>query len=204
MLSALRPLSAQSYVKMSIMTSGRKFQTDSLSTLSDFLPKIIRRWYKSFPHGQPVSLTCNRSQAGTSEASTKRCSRGRDGAEAKVSRPVSASGGSTSHSDSARACLQETAHHAQIKYEGLHGNSSTTIPAIACLDPDAGSAKMHEAETDRVSSCDRRPSSCFGSGFGSDHSLNGAMNAALQQQEEETALYDDGNYESSGASTMNC
>jgi hypothetical protein len=72
------------------------------------------------------------------------------------------------------------------------------------MNPDAGSAKMHKEETNRVWSYHHHPSFCSGSGFDSDHSISGAMNAALQRQVEETNLYDDGDYASSGASTMDC
>jgi hypothetical protein len=51
-LNALRPQLARPYAKMSIVISGKNCQTDSPSTLSDSLLKIIQRWYNSFPHTQ--------------------------------------------------------------------------------------------------------------------------------------------------------
>jgi hypothetical protein len=163
----------------------------------------MQRWYNSFPYRQSVSLTTNKSEGSTSEASTKHYFQDGVGSRSELGHPTFASEGSTSRSDSARTCLEEAAHHAQqVRREILHRNSTTTVPATACMNPDTDGAKTHKVETDRMRPCHQHPSFHSVAGFDSDHSASGAMNAALQQQDGQADLYNDSESASCGASTM--
>jgi hypothetical protein len=89
--------------------------------------------------------------------------------------------------------------------ENDYGNRGISAPAISSPDVDVRGVNLHEAMTNRMQS-HPYPSPCHTSDFGSNSSLNRAMEAWHHRQQGETALFDsgdfDGDFEGSEASAI--